>query len=91
MISGKMNLVKKFLLLLCLILSAPVQAADASITDVMQLFSQNEKSTVDFKEEKFTSFLDEPIVSSGNLEFTAPNRLAKNTSTNPTTPENAVI
>lgn len=79
MTSGKMNHINKFLLLLVLFFNLPVHAteADTSLAEVLNLFSQQEKSTADFKEVKFTSFLEEPIVSFGQLEFTAPNKLAK--------------
>ena len=65
--------------MLFLFFNLPVHATEAStpLADVLKLFSQQEKSIADFKEEKFTSFLKEPIVSSGQLEFIAPDKLAK--------------
>ena len=79
MISGKMKKINKLLLVLVLFFNLPAHAAEIeiSLAEVLTLFSQQKKSTVDFKEEKFTSFLKEPIVSSGQLEFIAPDRLAK--------------
>jgi len=79
MTSGKMNKINKLLLIIVLLFSLPAHAAkvDASLTDVLNLFSQQQKSTVDFKEEKYTSFLEQPIVSIGQLEFIAPDKLAK--------------
>lgn len=47
------------------------------LTELLHLFSQEKQSTVDFKNEKHTSFLDEPIISSGYLKFIAPNKLQK--------------
>jgi len=79
MIFGKMNKIKTLLLVIVLFYNLPAHAAEtvASLAEVMKLFSQQKKSTVDFKEEKFTSFLEEPIVSSGQLEFISPDELAK--------------
>lgn len=79
MTSGKMNHISKLLLLLVLIFNLPAYATEnvTSLTEVLKLFSQQKKSTADFKEEKHTSFLEQPIASSGQLEFVAPDKLAK--------------
>ncbi|MDH5599844.1 MAG: outer membrane lipoprotein carrier protein LolA [Gammaproteobacteria bacterium] len=83
MTSGKMNHINKFLVLLVLFfnlvfnMAAHATEHDSTVAEVMNLFSQQKKSTVDFKEEKHTSFLEQPIISSGYLEFIAPDRLAK--------------
>ena len=84
MTSGKMNLIKNILkkvfLLLTLITVLPAYALDANkleLADLLNLFSQQKQSTVDFSEEKHAFFLDQPIISSGQLQFFAPNKLYK--------------
>ncbi len=79
MISGKMNLVKKYkqiaFLFLTLFISAHVHALE--LPELLHMFAQQQQSTVDFNEEKYTFYLDEPIKSSGYLQFIAPNKLSK--------------
>ena len=79
MIFGKMkkrnNNKTKALMLLSLFFTAPVYAME--LTELLQLFSQKKQSSADFNEKKHVSFLDEPIVSSGYLKFTSPNKLEK--------------
>lgn len=76
---GKMNKIYKLLSILVLLFNLPAHATEAetSLIEILNLFSQQQKSTVDFKEEKYTSFLERPVVSKGQLEFIAPDRLAK--------------
>lgn len=54
---------------------APAHALE--LKELLHLFSQKKQSVVDFSEEKYVSFLDEPIKSSGHMEFIAPNKLHK--------------
>lgn len=79
MISGKMKKLNnhkiKALILLSLLFTTPVHALE--LTKLLQLFSQQKESTIDFNEEKHVSFLDEPIISSGTMKFISPNQLQK--------------
>lgn len=78
-----MKLLKKYnkitFLLLMFSFSLPVAAVEEklALTDLLDLFSQEKESTVDFTEEKHAFFLDQPIKSSGYIEFLAPNTLNK--------------
>ena len=47
------------------------------LPSLLAMFAQQKKSTVDFIEEKHAFFLDEPMKSSGYIEFSAPNILNK--------------
>ena len=47
------------------------------LPELLNLFSQNKQSTVDFNEEKHTFYLEQPIKSSGYLQFSAPDKLNK--------------
>ena len=71
---------KKTLLLLALVFAVPAYALNVNNSDLpelLHLFAQQKQSTVDFTEERHAFFLDEPIKSSGRLEFSAPNKLYK--------------
>jgi len=79
---GKMKKIinKITLLLLILFFTAPAYALEAKklkLIELLHLFAQQQQSTVDFEEEKYASYLDEPIKSSGYLQFSAPNKLYK--------------
>ena len=79
MISGKMKKIKiyniKTLIFFSLFFITPAHALE--LKELLHLFSQTKHSAVDFSEEKYASFLDEPIKSSGYMEFIAPNTLHK--------------
>jgi len=79
MTSGKMKKIKKHnikaFIILSLFFTTPVHALE--LIELLHLFSQEKQSTVDFIDEKYASFLDEPIKSSGYLKFIAPNKLQK--------------
>ena len=79
MTSGKMKKIKKHkikaFILLFLFFTTPAHALE--LIELLHLFSQEKQSTVDFNDEKYASFLDEPIKSSGYLKFIAPNKLQK--------------
>lgn len=89
MTSGKMNQTKKHNIKASLLLSFffifPAHALEMNKPDgnkpelskILHQFAQNKRSTVDFKEEKHAFYLDEPIKSSGYLQFSAPNNLYK--------------
>ena len=78
MITGMMNhLQNKNILYIVLIFcfSAPINALE--LPELLQLFAQKKESTVDFTEETHAFFLDEPIKSSGRLQYSYPNKLYK--------------
>ena len=70
--------------LLCMTLSlsawsAPNDTTAWNISQLMQALSQVNSSQVDFVEKKSIAMLDKPIVSSGELFYTAPDHLEKRT------------
>ena len=82
MTSGKMNLIKnykKVLILTFFLFSMHAHALETKngLVELLQQFAQQQQSTADFTEEKRTSFLRKPIISSGYLQFIAPNKLYK--------------
>lgn len=84
MISGTMNQIKQYIVITLLILNfffitptSAVELKKLELTELLNLFTQQKDSTVDFKEEKHAFYLDEPIKSSGYLQFSAPNKLYK--------------
>lgn len=54
-------------------------AADAELERVMQALAQRQHGHVSFVERKFIAILDQPVESSGELLFDAPDRLEKRT------------
>lgn len=60
---------------------APQEVSSASanwdITQLMQSLSQTKVARARFTEQKYMSILNEPLVTSGRLEFRAPDRLEK--------------
>lgn len=79
MIFGMINQIKIHtkitLLLLTFCFAAPVYSLE--LPELLQRFSQQKKSTADFKEEQHAFYLDEPLISSGYLQFIAPDKLYK--------------
>lgn len=79
MTSGKMKNIKrhkiKAIIFFSMFFITPAHALE--LKELLHLFSQKKQSVVDFSEEKYASFLDEPIKSSGHMEFIAPNKLHK--------------
>ncbi|MDH5394885.1 MAG: outer membrane lipoprotein carrier protein LolA [Gammaproteobacteria bacterium] len=68
------------LLLLFFYYTLSAQAEESlppEFTQFVQLFKQQNESTVDFKEEKYASYLDQPLRSSGEMHFSAPDKLSK--------------
>ncbi len=74
---------KRYRMLLCLqslSLCVPSAfAADAELQRVMQALAQRQHGHVSFVERKFIAILDQPVESSGELLFDAPDRLEKRT------------
>lgn len=65
---------------LAVLLSAGLcQAADLSVADLMQMLGQKKSGTATFVEKKYIAMLKQPLESSGELAFTAPDRLEKRT------------
>jgi outer membrane lipoprotein-sorting protein len=70
---------KRLAALLCLFcLAAPVSAA-WDIAQLMHDLSQRPSGRAKFVEKKYIAMLDKPLISSGELSFTAPDRLEKRT------------
>jgi outer membrane lipoprotein-sorting protein len=68
----------RILLLTACLFSAPVWAA-WDIDQLMQALAGNKVSRASFVEKKYLAMLDAPVTSSGELLFTAPDRLERRT------------
>jgi hypothetical protein len=55
------------------------RADDWQLPDLMRLLAQNKADKATFIEKKFIGILDRPVKSSGELAFTAPDKLEKRT------------
>jgi outer membrane lipoprotein-sorting protein len=64
--------------LLCLVALA-AQAADFKLPELMKLLQQQKSGSASFVETKHLAVLDKPLESSGELSFSAPDRLEKRT------------
>src|SRR5258706_14653588 len=62
-----------------ILLSSVTMADDWKLPDLMQLLAQHKAGKASFVEKKYIGIIDEPIESSGELAFTAPNKLEKRT------------
>lgn len=67
----------RIMLILCLLSGMPASVYALDINDLFQSFSQQKESHVDFDEEKYAFYLAKPLRSSGQLQFTAPDKLYK--------------
>lgn len=54
-------------------------AAEWQVSDLMQLLSQTKSGRATFIEKKYIGIVDKPLESSGELAFTAPDKLEKRT------------
>lgn len=54
-------------------------AQDLQLPDLMRLLAVQKSAKATFVERKYIALLDKPVVSSGELSFTAPDRLEKRT------------
>lgn len=64
----------------CLMLGSPLaSAADIQLGDLMQLLAQTQSAQATFVEKKYIGIVDTPVESSGELSFTAPDKLEKRT------------
>ena len=70
-----------FALICGLFLAASVSSANAAwdLQQLMQNLSQNKSGQATFVEKKYIAVLDKPVQSSGDLLYTAPDRLEKRT------------
>jgi outer membrane lipoprotein-sorting protein len=89
MISGILSTVKPFnkitvaaITWLFIIFASPIaQAEDLQLPKLMKILAQNKSGKATFVEKKYIGIIDKPIVSSGDLSFTAPDKLEKRTLT----------
>lgn len=73
-------LVRRALLLALLLSGLPAaHAADWQLADLMQQLGQVRNAQARFVERKYISLLDQPVESSGELSFTAPDRMEMRT------------
>jgi outer membrane lipoprotein-sorting protein len=54
-------------------------AGDVKLPELMQLLAQQKSGKASFVEKKYIGIVDKPVESSGELAFTAPNKLEKRT------------
>ncbi|WP_018605159.1 LolA-related protein [Uliginosibacterium gangwonense] len=64
-------------LLLCTAL--PAMAAELQLGELMQMLAQAKSAKATFIEKKYIGIVDKPVESSGELSFTAPDKLEKRT------------
>lgn len=69
----------RVLALVAALLAAPAWATAWDVDRLMQTLAQNKPSRATFVEKKYIAMLDAPVVSSGELLFTAPDRLERRT------------
>jgi hypothetical protein len=74
-----MNIAKSFLVLACLLVSPSIQAGEWGMDQLMNGLAQTRFGHASFIEKKSIAILDKPIESSGELFYTAPDRLEKRT------------
>ena len=69
----------RLLVCMALGLAGPAWAHAWGVSDLMQTLAQSGSAKAIFTEKKFIGFMDQPVESSGELSFTAPDRLEKRT------------
>jgi hypothetical protein len=65
--------------LLLLLAATLAHAGDFGLQDLMQMLGQHKSGTATFVEKKYIAMLNQPLESSGELSFTAPDKLEKRT------------
>ena len=76
----RVSIISKTLAGLFVVLCAgSLHAADFSLSELMQQLGQKKSGTATFVEKKYIAMLKQPLESSGELAFTAPDRLEKRT------------
>jgi len=68
---------RRMLLAALLALAVPALAAPLSLAGLMAALAKNRQGIAFFEEKKFISVLDQPVESSGELRFVAPDHLEK--------------
>jgi outer membrane lipoprotein-sorting protein len=78
---GKINLIlfRTMIGVMLAFSSHPAQADGWALADLMNLLQRNKAGKALFIEKKYIGIVDNPIESSGELSFTAPDRLVKQT------------
>lgn len=66
-------------LLSCCCIAPIAQAEEFQLPQLMQMLSRNKSGAATFTEKKYLGIITEPVVSSGELAYTAPDRLEKRT------------
>jgi hypothetical protein len=61
------------------VFSSNLRADEWKLPDLMQLLAQHKSGQAVFVEKKYIGIIDKPLLSSGELSFTAPDRLEKRT------------
>lgn len=75
-----LNLLRNLLAVICLVaICSTGHAADWTLDQLLSSLSQVKSARVNFVEKKYISTLDAPVESSGEMLYTAPNRLEKRT------------
>lgn len=72
-------LTKPLLGIMLLLTTTLTSAADIGVKDLMQMLGQKKSGTATFVEKKYIAMLNQPLESSGELSFTAPDKLEKRT------------
>jgi len=67
--------------LLFALASPAAQAEDLQLSQLMHILSQNKSGKATFVEKKYIGIIDRPLISTGDLSFTAPDKLEKRTLT----------
>lgn len=70
---------KPLLGIMLLLASTLTSASDIGVKDLMQMLGQKKSGTATFVEKKYIAMLNQPLESSGELSFTAPDKLEKRT------------
>ena len=70
---------KRAVLLAALWLASSAHAADLGVNALFEMLGRERPAKAAFTERKFLALLDQPVVSSGELVFTPPERLEKRT------------
>jgi outer membrane lipoprotein-sorting protein len=65
--------------IIAMALCSSTYAADWALPDLMHVLAQKKSAKASFVEKKYISILDQPVESSGELSFEAPDRLEKRT------------
>ncbi|MDP2369845.1 LolA-related protein [Rhodoferax sp.] len=73
------TLVRPLIGLVLLLAAATTMAAEWNVAELMRTLAQTKEGRASFVEKKYIGIVDKPLVSSGELAFTSPDRLEKRT------------